>query len=130
MKICYRPIGVLHCGLKSRKEIPSFFSSSKLTGWIDIYGDYIDGLRGLEAVDRIIVLFYFHRSTSYTLLQHRRKTGELRGVFSLCSPDRPNRIGLSVLSLKSLDRSRIFVEGLDMVDGTPILDIRPLRAVK
>jgi len=126
MIICYRPVGVLHCDVKSRQDIPAFFSTSDVAGWIDIYNGYEDVIKGLDGVDRIIVLFYFHLSKSYSLLQKRRRTGELKGVFSLRSPDRPNAIGLSVLKLKGLAGTRIFVEGLDMVDGTPILDIRPI----
>ncbi|RLB01130.1 MAG: tRNA (N6-threonylcarbamoyladenosine(37)-N6)-methyltransferase TrmO [Deltaproteobacteria bacterium] len=128
MIICYRPIGVLHCDIGSRKDIPAFFSTSDVAGWIDFYNGYEDVIRGLDGVDRIIVLFYFHLSKSYSLLQKRRRTGELKGVFSLRSPDRPNAIGLSVLKLKGLTGSRIFVEGLDMVDGSPILDIWPIRS--
>lgn len=82
-------------------------------------------MNGLEELDHIVVIFHFHLSKSYTLLQRRRGYGRLQGVFSLCSPMRPNPIGMSVLRLTKVDPPLLYVENVDMIDGTPVLDIKP-----
>jgi tRNA-Thr(GGU) m(6)t(6)A37 methyltransferase TsaA len=89
---------------------------------------YVEGLAGLEEYDRIVVLFHFHRSEGFTLKQKRRGEGELKGVFSLCSPNRPNAIGMSILRLIRVEGNTLFVDNVDLLDGTPILDIKPYKS--
>jgi tRNA (Thr-GGU) A37 N-methylase len=74
-----------------------------------------------------MVIFHFHRAQGYSLMQKRRGVGELRGVFSLCSPNRPNAIGMSILRLIKREGTMLHVENVDMLDGTPILDIKPYK---
>lgn len=77
---------------------------------------------------RIVVLFHFHRSPAFSpdmLCQTPPHRDGPLGVFSICSPKRPNAIGLSVLEVLEKEGSRVRVRGLDMIDGTPILDIKP-----
>lgn len=85
------------------------------------------GLTGLEPGDRILVLFRFHRASPGELLQHPRGDGSRpkRGVFSLRSPHRPNAIGVTEVELLSLSGNTLEVRGLDAIDGTPILDLKP-----
>ncbi|MEA3223812.1 MAG: tRNA (N6-threonylcarbamoyladenosine(37)-N6)-methyltransferase TrmO [Thermodesulfobacteriota bacterium] len=125
MKICFKPIGVMHCDNKTLEKIPKFYTESSLKGKIEIHDPFIEGIKGLEEVDHIVVIFLFHLSRGYTLLQRRRGYGRLQGVFSLCSPMRPNPIGMSVLRLTKVDPPFLYVENVDMVDGTPVLDIKP-----
>jgi tRNA-Thr(GGU) m(6)t(6)A37 methyltransferase TsaA len=85
------------------------------------------GLTGLEPGDRVMVLFSFHRTTSYELLQHQRgdTTRPKRGVFALRSPRRPNPIGVTTAELLAVEGNVLQVRGLDAINGTPVLDLKP-----
>lgn len=85
-----------------------------------------EGLQGLEAGQRIMVVFYFHRSQGYALRQHPRgdRTREPCGVFALHSPHRPNPIGVTTVDLVKLDGNVLTVRGLDAINGTPVLDLK------
>lgn len=89
--------------------------------------EFAAGLEGLAAGDRIVVLFYFHQSEGYALRQHPR--GDIsrpkQGVFTLRSPRRPNRIGVTVAYIEAIEGNVLHVTGLDALDGTPLLDIKP-----
>jgi tRNA-Thr(GGU) m(6)t(6)A37 methyltransferase TsaA len=93
---------------------------------IRLKAEYTPGLKGLEVGDRIMVVFYFHKSQGYQLLQHRRgdPSRPLRGVFDLHSPDRPNPIGVRVVDLVHIEGEILEVAGLDALNGTPVLDIK------
>jgi tRNA-Thr(GGU) m(6)t(6)A37 methyltransferase TsaA len=86
-----------------------------------------DGLEGLEPGQRIMVIFHFDRSHGCELRQHPRgdQTQPRRGVFALRSPRRPNPIGVTVVDLVAIERNVLRVRGLDALDGTPVLDIKP-----
>ena len=86
-----------------------------------------DGLRGLEPGQRIMVIFYFHRSEGYDLCQYPRgnRNRPKRGVFALRSPRRPNPIGVTVVDLVAVERNVLRVQGLDAINGTPVLDLKP-----
>ena len=129
MKIEMTPIGTVHT---EAKEIPKYWSASDVEGTLVIDEKYLEGIQGIETNERIVVLFYFHKSTPFSpdrLTQHPR--GDLSrkktGVFSICSPVRPNPIGMSIVEVTGISENVISVKGLDMSDGTPILDIKPYR---
>ena len=84
------------------------------------------GLQGLEAGQRLMVVFYFHRSQGYELRQHPRgdRTREPRGVFTLHSPHRPNPIGVTTVELVEIAGNVLTVRGLDAINGTPVLDLK------
>jgi tRNA (Thr-GGU) A37 N-methylase len=93
-----------------------------------VLAQYRAGLADIQSGQRIAVLFHFHLSPPFDnahLRQKRRGVGPVKGVFSLCSPIRPNPIGYSVLNVLAVNGCRIRVKGLDMLDGTPIFDIKP-----
>ncbi|MBC2716128.1 MAG: tRNA (N6-threonylcarbamoyladenosine(37)-N6)-methyltransferase TrmO [Desulfobacteraceae bacterium] len=125
MKIEMTPIGVFHT---NEKNIPRHWSVSEVKGRIEINKIYENGLKDISVGQEIIVLFYFHKSQPFdpaSLVQtppHRKKA---MGVFSICSPYRPNPIGLSVLTVLNVEANIITVNHADMIDGTPILDIKP-----
>ena len=127
MSIIYEPVGIVHSPIKYAKDAPRFFTISDKKGTIEIYPQYGEGLKYLEKEESIIIIFHFHLSTSYELLQKKCTTGELKGVFTLCSPNRPNPIGMSVLRLEKVEGNILSVANLDMVDETPVLDIKPFR---
>lgn len=87
----------------------------------------VEGLQSLEPGQQIMVVFYFHRSEGYDLLQHPRgnQSRPKRGVFALRSPRRPNPIGVTVVELAGIEGNVLRVRGLDAIDGTPVLDLKP-----
>lgn len=128
MKIVYEPIGVMHCELKKPEDAPRFYAISDIKGAIEIYEPFLEGLDALSEYEHIVVLFHFHLSKGYTLRQ-KGPAGRVKGVFSLCSPMRPNPIGMSILKLDRIELPHLFVDHVDLVDGTPILDIKPYKPI-
>ena len=110
------------------EELPRHWSVSNVEGTLVIDEEYAEGLRDIEGGQRIVVIFYLHQSPGFSpelLRQTSGHTGRETGVFSICSPVRPNPIGMSVLEVLGTRDASIDVRGLDMLDGTPILDIKP-----
>jgi len=86
-----------------------------------------EGLTGLEPGQHVMVIFHFHRSMGYELLQHPRgdTTRPRRGVFALRSPRRPNPIGVTIVEVLAVEEHALRVRGLDAINGTPVLDLKP-----
>ena len=86
-----------------------------------------EGLKGLEEGQKIMVVYHLHRAQDYDLLQHPRgdKSCPRRGVFALRSPRRPNPIGITVVDLVAVEGNVLRVKGLDAINGTPVLDLKP-----
>lgn len=125
MQITMSPIGYFYT---DETEIPRHWSISDEKGRIVIDPQYVEGLKHIRAGQEIVVIFYFHKSGPFTkelLMQTPPHKGQKTGVFSTCSPRRPNPVGLSVLSVTGVSGNVIDVSRIDMVDGTPILDIKP-----
>lgn len=124
------PIGVFHT---NETNIPRHWSVSEVEGRIEIDPVYAEGLKDITVGQKIIVLFYFHKSPQFEsrhLVQSPPHKKVPMGVFSICSPLRPNPIGLSVLSVLSVSGNILTVKHADMIDGTPVLDIKPHIAGK
>lgn len=129
--ITFKPIGVLHSELTRLEDVPSHWTRSDLEGEIEIFEEYREGLKGIEELDYIVVIFLFHKSMKEcSLLQKPLYEDRIRGVFSICSPFRPNPLGLSVVRLLSVNENILHVKNIDMIDGTPILDIKPYIPLK
>ena len=125
MSIEMEPIGFVQT---DAEKIPRHWSVSDVRGKLVIDEKYLHGLKDIIAGQRIVVIFHFHRSPKFTsqfLSQTPPQSGEQLGVFSICSPIRPNPIGMSILEVLMREENVIYVKGLDMQDGTPILDIKP-----
>ena len=123
--IAFRPIGYVETRAAT---IPRHWSVSEEEGTLHIDHQYLEGLRDIRAGQRIVVFFWFDKSPGFepgSLVQTPPKTGERTGVFSTCSPKRPNPLGMSVVQVLEVDGCGIRVKGIDMLDGTPILDIKP-----
>lgn len=121
-----RPIGVLHGDIRSRGEAPKNYSESDRRGTIEIFPEYRAGLDGIEAGQTIVVLFWLDRSERDTLKVYPRgdRSRGLRGVFATRSPMRPNPIAISELKVLAVDGNSLEVLGLDILDGTPVIDIK------
>jgi tRNA (adenine37-N6)-methyltransferase len=110
------------------EKLPRHWSVSDVEGTLAIDEEYSQALRDIEPGQRIVVIFHFHRSPEFSLEFLRQTSGHHgreMGVFSLCSPIRPNPVGMSVLEVLRIRDANIDVRRLDMMDGTPILDIKP-----
>ncbi len=87
--------------------------------------EFTDGLYKICKLEKLYILFYFSRSEGYKLIHRRRYDGEIAGVFASRSPFRPNGIGLTLVELLKVEGNILHVKGLDAINGTPVLDIKP-----
>lgn len=127
-RIFLEPIGVVRSPMKSPDGSPKHFSVSDVEGVIEVFPSFAQGLYRLEERKQISVIFHFHLcDKDYDLLQTTLSSDDLKGVFSTCSRRRPNGLGLSILDVLGVEENRIYVRGLDMVDGTPVYDIKPFK---
>lgn len=121
-----RPIGVIHSPFKECKDMPVQPAMAQgVTGSVEIFDEFAAGLKDLAGFDRIWLLFWFHRAAPARMCVTPYLDTQERGLFSTRAPSRPNPIGLSNVRLLAIDGSTLRVAGLDMLDGTPILDIKP-----
>jgi len=119
-------IGVLHGDIASREDAPKNFAESERVGTLEIYPEYEEALDGIVSGQTIVVLFWLHKSARDTVKVYPRgdKSKELRGVFATRSPVRPNPIAISELKVLTIHDRHLEVSGLDILDGTPIVDIK------
>ncbi len=124
--ITYKPIGVVHSPFKEPKNVPIQAAASKDTkGTIEVNPEYVEGLKDLEGFSHIILLYHFSSVTGYSLTVKPFLDDKLRGVFATRSPSRPNPIGISIVRLTKIENNILHIQNLDIVDGTPLLDIKP-----
>lgn len=125
-EITYRPIGIVHSDIKSRTGSPiQAVYGPEMKGTIELFPEYQDGLKDLEGFSHLILIFHFHLSSGFTLIQKPFLDDEPRGVFAIRSPRRPNPIGITIVKLEEMKGCDLEISGLDIVDGTPLLDIKP-----
>lgn len=129
LKITMSPIGYIKSPFKDIKEIPrqSIYAENK-KAIIEILPEYKEGIKDIEEGSYGVILFYFHKSEGYTLRTISHKNWKSQSVFSTRSPNRPNGIGMSIVKFTKIDNNKIEFQGVDMLDGTPVLDIKPYSA--
>ncbi len=122
------PIGTVRSTLVSRKNAPRQGSEGAPEAWLEILPAYHDALYGLEMNAEILILTWLHLANRETLQVHPRGIAgnPLMGVFATRSPDRPNPIGLHRATILEIAGDRIRVSGLEAVNGTPVVDIKPV----
>lgn len=122
------PIGVMHCGLQAPEEAPKYYTESTVTGTLEIFPPYLEAMDGIQAGQTLVVLFWLHQARRDLLKVYPRgdRSRGLRGVFSTRSPIRPNPIAISEFTVLKVDDNLIEVAGVDIINGTPILDIKSL----
>lgn len=124
--VLMRPIGFVRSPYSETAQIPKGFGAQhEAEGTIEILPEYELGLTDIEGFSHLFVIWVFDRSDGYELLGTPPTDTKEHGVFATRSPWRPNPIGLTVVKLVGRDGPRLKVVGLDMLDGTPILDIKP-----
>lgn len=124
--IVFHPIGVIHSPFKQQQGTPIQSAlAGEAAGWIDVDPAYQPALQDLQEVERIWVLYHLDRTADFKPLVTPYLDTTEHGLFATRSPARPNPIGMSVLRLRGLVGSRIDVVGIDILDGTPLLDIKP-----
>jgi len=127
-EIHLRAIGVVRSVLTSRRDAPKQGSEGAPDAWVEVYPWAADGLMGLAAGDDLIVITWLHQGQRETLQVHPRRDlrNPLTGVFATRSPDRPNPLGLHPVVLRDIDGTRLLVGPMEAVDGTPVVDIKPV----
>ena len=121
-----RPIGFVKSPYKTTDEIPKGLGAKHAAeGEIAVLPEFEAGLTDIEGFSHLFVLWTFDRSQGFELLGTPPTDNRPHGVFATRSPRRPNPIGLTVVELLRRDRLSLFVRGVDMLDGTPVLDIKP-----
>jgi tRNA-Thr(GGU) m(6)t(6)A37 methyltransferase TsaA len=121
-----RPIGWVKSPYRDTKEIPKGLGAKHdAEGELDVLPEFTNGLTDIEGFSHLFVIWCFDRSEGFDLLGKPPSDNREHGVFATRSPRRPNPIGLSVVELLGREGSRLHVRGVDMLDGTPILDIKP-----
>jgi tRNA-Thr(GGU) m(6)t(6)A37 methyltransferase TsaA len=125
--ICFEPIGVIRSGFTSVDEPPkqAAFADSA-TGRIELEEEYVAGLSDIDGFSHVILIYHLHQvGENVPLLLKPFAEDTERGVFATRAPRRPNPIGMSVVQLNSVEESVLTVGGIDVIDGTPLLDIKP-----
>jgi tRNA-Thr(GGU) m(6)t(6)A37 methyltransferase TsaA len=122
----YTPIGTIHSPFHDIAGMPIQPNGARGTrGTIEIFAPYREGLRDLDGFERIILIYAFHRCTDRSLMVTPFLDTAPRGVFATRSPKRPNAIGLSVVRLVEVKGTTLAIEEVDVLDGTPLLDLKP-----
>jgi tRNA (adenine37-N6)-methyltransferase len=119
-------IGILHGDIFGREDAPKNYDESNRSGTLEIYPEYQEGLDGIAVGQTIVVLFWLHKAGRDVLKVYPRgdRSRDIRGVFSTRSPARPNPIAISELRVEAIHGNQLEVSGLDIFDGTPIIDIK------
>ena len=124
--ICYTPIGVIHSPFTDIAGMPIQSAAARgVPGRIELLPDYTDGTQDLDGFSHLWLLYHLHRVTGVELTPTPFLDDRPHGVFATRSPKRPNPIGLSVVRLVRAERSTLQIEDVDVIDGTPLLDIKP-----
>jgi tRNA-Thr(GGU) m(6)t(6)A37 methyltransferase TsaA len=125
-KIIIKPIGIIRTPYKEPKGMPIQGKfGKKVEGRIEIFPEYAPGLKGIEGFSHLILLYYFDRVKEDRLIWKPFLEDEPRGIFAIRSPLRPNHIGFSIVKLKNVEKNKIIFSEVDMLDNTPLLDIKP-----
>lgn len=125
-EITLKSIGIIHTEFKSRGEAPRQGRlGTNNYGWIEMNSELVEGLDRLNEFSHIFLIFNFHQSNGFLLTQITPNHHQQKGVFATRSPLRPNPIGMTVVELKKVEGNKIWFSGADMLDGTPLLDIKP-----
>ncbi len=124
--ITYNPIGIVHSPFKEPKGVPIQTTASKgIRGTIEVNPEYTEGLKDIEGFSHLFLLYHFSLVKRSSLTVKPFLDDKLHGVFATRSPSRPNAIGLSIVRLTRIENNILYIQDVDIVDDTPLLDIKP-----
>ena len=125
-EIKYKPIGVIHSPFKEAKGTPIQPAGAEdIRGTVEVFPEYARGLKDIDGFSHIILIYHFHLSQGSPLEAKPYMDNEAHGVFAMRGPSRPNPIGISVVRLVRIKERILHIQDVDIVDGTPLLDIKP-----
>ena len=119
------PIGIIHSPFTDKDQTPIQASRSQAIGTVEVYPEFSDGLRDIEEFSHIYLLYVFHNSSGYSLQIKPFLDDQEHGLFATRYPYRPNPLGISTVRLLFRQANVLTIEGVDVLDGTPLLDIKP-----
>ena len=126
MEVTYKAIGTIHSPFTDLSGMPiQPTSESSAEGWIELDPQFAEGLKDLEGFSHIYLIYHLHKVAQTKLIVTPFLDTEPRGVFATRAPSRPNPIGLSLVKLVRVERNRVYVDQIDVLDGTPLLDLKP-----
>lgn len=124
--IALRPIGIIHTPFTKRPGTPiQGVYAPDAEGTVEVYEEFAEGLKDVEGFSHLYLLYHFHKSEGYSLHCRPYRDEEARGVFSCRAPKRPNPLGLSVVRLIGREGNILHVGEVDIIDGSPLVDIKP-----
>ena len=125
MEITMRAIGVIHSEFTDAAQMPIQASRSQAAGLVEILPEFAAGLKDLEGFSHIFLIYVWHQAAGFDLQVKPFLDDQTHGIFATRYPARPNQIGISVVRLLGCQGNSLRIEGVDMLDGTPLLDIKP-----
>jgi len=124
--ITIKPIGIIHTPHTDIKNMPiQPIAAEGIKGYVELLPEYIQGLKDLDGFSHITLIYRFHKITDYSLEVIPFMDDKPRGIFATKAPKRPNAIGISTVKLMGIEGNIIHIEQVDMLDGTPLIDIKP-----
>ncbi len=125
-EIIFRPIGIIRSPHNKTEGMPIQPAAARgIRGSVEVFSDYLDGIKDIEGFSHIILIYHFHLSSGYQLEVKPFLDDKKHGVFATRAPKRPNQIGLSVVKLLDRVNNMLHIENVDIVNDTPLLDIKP-----
>ena len=125
-QIIMHPIGIIHSPYKESKNIPiQGIFKDNIEAWIELEDKYVKGLKDLDKFTYAIIIYYFHKSQREEVEGKPFLEQDKHGIFAIRSPNRPNHIGFSIVKIKSIKGNKMYFTEVDILDGTPLLDIKP-----
>jgi tRNA-Thr(GGU) m(6)t(6)A37 methyltransferase TsaA len=126
MSVTFEPIGLIHSPFQTLEDMPiQPTSEASKPGIAEIYPQFIEGLKDLEGFSHIYLIYHFHKAASCKLTVTPFLDTQARGLFATRAPRRPNPVGLSLVQLERIEDNRLYISRLDILDQTPLLDIKP-----
>jgi len=125
-QIVMQPIGKINSPYKKSKDIPIQGKfKDNIEAFIELKKEYVKGLKDLNKFSHCILIYYFHKSNKITIEGKPFLENDKHGIFAIRSPHRPNHIGFSVVKIQRIQGNKLYFTQVDMIDGTPLLDIKP-----
>ena len=126
MHISYKPIGMIRSPFTKPEGMPiQAAGATGIRGQVEVFPEFSEGLNDLDGFSHIILLYHFHRSREVCLTVTPFLDNRPRGLFATRAPSRPNAIGLSVVVLTAVHENILYIENVDVLDATPLLDVKP-----